>query len=187
MATRPQHTDEYPEWYWYPASTKPAPWARDFVAAVREERLQIDSGTVNGLTSDTVLARLRPGLVKLGFQVEASKAAPDRIRRPVLFGMQGAERVAYEVDGIHDKNGIVLEVEAARGARGNAVYRDIIRASLIVDARYLIIGVMRTYRHRSKTKDVSVTSFKDAKDVFDAIYASGRLTLPFEGVLLFGY
>ena len=31
---------------------------------------------------------------------------------PVLFGESGQERVAYEVDAVHDKLGIVVEVEA---------------------------------------------------------------------------
>jgi hypothetical protein len=34
----------------------------------------------------------------------------------------------------------VLEVEAGRGARGNAVYRDLVRSSLIVDQRFLGLG-----------------------------------------------
>jgi hypothetical protein len=32
-----------------------------------------------------------------------------------------------------------------------------------------------------------VRSYDEAKDQIDAIYASQRLKLPFEGVLLFGY
>jgi hypothetical protein len=32
-----------------------------------------------------------------------------------------------------------------------------------------------------------VHSYKDSKDQIDAIFASQRLQLPFEGVLLFGY
>jgi len=76
-----------------------------------------------------------PGLRKLGYTVEASKAKVDRIRRPVLFGEQGAERVAYEVDAVHDELGVIVEIEAGRGARGNAVYRDLIRASLLVDVK----------------------------------------------------
>jgi hypothetical protein len=32
-----------------------------------------------------------------------------------------------------------------------------------------------------------VSSYRDSKDQLDALYASGRLRLPFEGVLLFGY
>lgn len=82
---------------------------------------------------------------------------------------------------------VLLEVEAGRGARGNAVYRDLIRTSLIVDAQYLALGVMQEYRHKSGGKNVVVHSYADAKDQLDAIYASQRLQLPFEGVLLFGY
>ncbi len=95
--------------------------------------------------------------------------------------------MAYEVDAVHDALGVVVEVEAGRGARGNAVYRDLVRASLIVGARYLALGVIQEYRHLTASKPVAVESYRDAKDQLDAIYASGRLRLPFEGVLLFGY
>ena len=78
-------------------------------------------------------------------------------------------------------------MEAGRGARGNAVYRDLIRTSLIVDVRYLALGVMTQYRHLSGGKQMVVHSFHDAREQLDAIYASGQLHLPFEGVLLFGY
>jgi hypothetical protein len=53
---------------------------------------------------------------------------------------------------VHDELGVVLEVEAGRGARGNAVYRDLIRTSLIVGVRYLALGVMLQYRHQSGGK-----------------------------------
>ena len=150
-------------------------------------RPSIESLTVDGLTSDTVLAFLHPGLVGLGYEVEAGKATAQKIRRPVLFGDGGQERVAYEVDGVHDELGIVVEVEAGRGARGNAIYRDLIRTSLIVGARFLVLGLMQEYRHNQSGKVVKVQSYREARDQLDAIYASGRLQLPFEGVLLFGY
>lgn len=145
--------------------------------------------TVDGLTSDKVLAHLRPGLLKLGYEVEGGKHRADKIRRPVLFGDQGHERVAYEVevDAVHDELGLLVEVEAGRGARGNAVYRDLVRSSLIVDQRFLVLGVMRSYRHQSSGRPIIVSSYRDSKDQLDALYASGRLWLPFEGVLLFGY
>jgi hypothetical protein len=134
-----------------------------------------------------VLAKLRPGLVALGYEVEAGKKAEQKIRRPVLFGEQGIERVAYEVDAVHDELGIVVEVEAGRGARGNAAYRDLVRTSLIVGADYLVLGLMVGYRHKSGGKDVVVSSYREVKDQLEAIYASGRLGLPFKGILLFGY
>ena len=103
-------------------------------------RSQIESKATSDLTSDRVLGHLRPGLVALGYEVEAGKKKADRIRRPVLFGDQGAARVSYEVDAVHDELGVLVEVEAGRGARGNAIYRDLVRSSLIVGARYLALG-----------------------------------------------
>ena len=150
-------------------------------------RDQIESKAVSSLRSDVVLAIIRPGLENLGYLVESGKHKVERIRRPVLFGEAGKERVAYEVDAVHDQLGVLVEVEAGRGARGNAVYRDLVRTSLIVGARYLALGVMQEYRHQQSGKEVTVESYKEAKDQLDAIYASGRLKLPFEGVLLFGY
>lgn len=147
----------------------------------------ITSGSVSGLTSDKVLAVLRPGLEGLGYRVESGKTREDRITLPVLFGDQGHARVRYDVDAVHDELGVIVEVEAGRGARGNAVYRDLVRASLIVDARFLALGVMTAYRHKSSGKDIVVHSYAETKDQLDAIYASQRLRLPFDGILLFGY
>jgi hypothetical protein len=78
-------------------------------------------------------------------------------------------------------------VGAGRGARGNAVYRDLVRTSLIVNARFLALGVMAQYHHKSSGKPIVVRSYDEAKAQIDAIYASQRLQLPFEGILLFGY
>ena len=105
----------------------------------------------------------------------------------MLFGEDGVERVSYEIDAFHDELGIAVEVEAGRGARGNAVYRDLVRTSLIVGAKFLVLGVMIEYRHMSGGKPVAVKSFNEARELLDAVFASGRLQLPFEGVLLFGY
>jgi hypothetical protein len=105
----------------------------------------------------------------------------------VLFAELGQEDQAYEVDGFHPDEGVALEVEAGRGARGNAVYRDIIEASLLVDAHYLVLAVMQHYRHQSGGRSVTVRSYVDSRSLFDAIYASNRLVLPLEGVLLVGY
>ncbi len=178
---------EYPVWSSYPASTMPEQWMLGVVGAFRDVADQIDSGTVDGLTSDKVLAAVRPGLEALGYEVEAGKRADQKIRRPVLFGERGAERVAYEVDAVHDDLGIVVEVEAGRGAQSNALYRDLVRASLIVGADYLVLGMMAAYRHQSAGRTVTVDSYAAAKEQLDAIYASGRLQLPFKGILLIGY
>lgn len=175
----------YPAWKYYP-SRSPAPaWVGAVVAAFTTAGAAIDSRANHGITSDAALAILRPLLVPLGFDIEAGKKATDKIWRPVLFGEMGRPRVSYEVDGFHPGHGIVLEVEAGRGAVNNADYRDLVRTSLIVDASYLILAMMLEY----KTGKVQTTtrSYERTREQIDAIYASERLQLPFKGVLLVGY
>jgi hypothetical protein len=102
----------------------------ELLKVVGAARPFIDSATVDALTSDKVLAHLRPRLLELGYEVEGGKHRAEKIRRPVLFGNQGRERVAYEVDAVHDELGIVLEVEAGRGARQRRLPRP---GALLVD------------------------------------------------------
>lgn len=177
----------YPLWCYYPSRQKPPPWVTELINAVEQSKADVDSRTISGLTSDKVLAKLRPRLEAIDYTVERGKLKEQRIPLPVLFGEQGAARVSYEVDAVREDIGVLLEVEAGRGARGNAVYRDLIRTSLIFDAHFLALGVMIEYRHKSSGKEIVVQSYQDSKNVLDAIFASQRLKLPFEGVLLFGY
>jgi hypothetical protein len=187
LDTKTANVPDYPSWFYYPARERPPQWAVQFVAVVASAKSEIDTQVHQGVTSDVALLALEGGLRSLGYAVEASKSHRDRIRRPVLFGDNGAEVLTWEVDAVHDELGIVVEVEAGRGARSNAVYRDLVRTSLIVGARFLALGVQVAYRHDSAGRPVVVHSFAETKTLLDAIYASGRLQLPFEGVLLFGY
>lgn len=68
----------YPDWF-YPSHAEPPPWVAAFVAVVEEARPSIESRSVNALTSDQVLAFLRPGLVALGYEVEAGKRKSEKI------------------------------------------------------------------------------------------------------------
>jgi hypothetical protein len=61
------------------------------------------------------------------------------------------------------------EVEAGRGALGNAVYRNLIRTPLIVDAQFLVLGVMREYHYKSSNKPMIFKSYRDAHNILDAI------------------
>lgn len=176
---------EYPTWLYYPSHSTPPAWVADVVDVFRETQGQIDS-SVQGKRSDEVLAELAEGLRSLGFDVE-SKGKGGKIRRAVLFGEQGDPRVSYEVDAAHDALGIVAEIEAGRGWQGNAFYRDIVRTSLIVNARYLVIAMAKEYRYSNRKKSVVNESYARARDQLDALYSSGRLKLPFDGLLLIGY
>lgn len=178
---------DYPAWIFFPRNIRPPAWVNPFVEVVREARAEVNSRSVDHLTSDKVLESLRPGLEALGYEVERGKRQAEKVVRPVLFKEQGATAVPYEVDAANDDLGIVVEIEAGRGARSNALYRDLVRASLIVDARYLVLGLMQEYRHNVGEGSTVVRSFDEGRQTLDAIFSSQRLRLPFEGVLLFGY
>jgi hypothetical protein len=70
---------------------------------------------------------------------------------------------------------------------GNAIYRDLIQASLMVDARFLALAVPVEYRYLSKGKQLREASYTKTYPVVEAINGSPRLSLPFEGLLLVGY
>lgn len=178
----------YPSWSYYPRNTRPPAWASELaevVGAAQETISTVDRQTK--LNSDDVLSNLRSGMERAGYVVETGKTAAAKIKRPVLFGDNGVPELSYEIDAFHDELGIAVEVEAGRGARGNATYRDIIRASLILDARHFALLVPHTYRHKSAGRDVEVHVYRDARHQLNAIYASQRLRLPFDGVMLIGY
>ena len=181
-------TELYPSWDYFPRNARPPEWVEPFIANIRAAEQSIS--TVNhrtGLDSARVLQHLAVGIRELGFAVESGKKASERIRRPVLFGSNGRAEVSHEIDAFHDDYGIVVEVEAGRGARGNATYRDIIRTSLIVDAQYLALLLPVAYRHVTSGREISVRACKECADLLSALYARQRLPLPFRGVLLVGY
>lgn len=185
----PPRLRTWPVWTFFPHNQKPPEWVTALVHVVSQAEASICTDVERqGLTSDAVLLALAPGLRGLRYEVESGKTTAGKVRRPVLFGESGSTTVTYEVDAAHDELGIVVEVEAGRGARGNAAYRDVIRTSLILDARFLVLMLPITYRiSTGTTRATSVPAYRDARDMLEAIYASRRLPLPFEGVLVIGY
>lgn len=176
----------YPHWKFYPLNTTPPEWVYDIVDLVNRAEMQISTVDAHtGLSSDDVLAVLRPGLEALGFEVEKGKSARDKVRRTVLYGENGRPEVTYEIDAFNDLIGAAIEVEAGRGSQSNADYRDIVRTSLILDARFLVLMLPLAYRSNDAAKPRS--AYATTRGHLDAIYQSQRLQLPFAGVLLIGY
>lgn len=178
----------YPSWSYFPPNAQPPGWVHDMVGIVAAQEAVVSTVQAGmAKSSDDVLAQLAPGLLGLGYVVETGKKASEKIRRPVLFGENGVATVSYDVDAAHDEHGVVVEVEAGRAARSNAAYRDIVRTSLILDARYLALLLPVAYRYGGEGKESAVHVYRETLDQLRAIYASQRLPLPFEGVLLLGY
>jgi len=174
----------YPEWSLFPRHLSAPQWVEDFVAVLQQNYKVINSENHNKFESDEVLKVLEKDLENVGWKVETGKKDAQKIFRPVLYGDNGKTRVSYEIDGWHPEYKIVLEIESGRGWMGNAFYRNLIRTSIIQDADYLILGMRLSYSY-GKVK--SQNDYSKAKEQLDAVFASGRLTLPFKGVLLFGW
>lgn len=174
----------FPRWVHFPRNVRAPGWVSQLVEVVTDARAGIETPAA-GLKSDQVLLQIADGLAMLGYTVERGKNAADKIDRPVLFGEQGATAVTMEVDAFHDGLGIAVEVEAGRSWNGNAVYRDLVRSSLLLDARYLALLVPVAYKPPSVK--VAIPAYDYTRQLLDAIYASQRLVLPFEGVVLIGY
>lgn len=184
----------YPTWAFYPRNVRPPTWATDLVGLTASLAPVIGTtnapdpgGPIVDRKSDAVLAHLRPGLQALGYEVETGKAKHQKISRPVLFGENGVSEVYYDIDAFHDELGVAVEVEAGRGAANGADYRDIVRTALLLDATALALFMPFTYRHKQNGKDMEKPAFRNTRRQLDAIYASRRLLLPFEGLLLVGY
>ncbi|MDZ5622048.1 hypothetical protein SFC88_14470 [Nocardioides sp. HM23] len=183
----------YPSWSFYPRNLRPPEWAVAIVAATTDVKAQISTFETpagedpRDTLSDAVLAHLRPGLHELGYQVETGKKQAEKIIKPVLFGNDGSVEVAYEIDAFHESLGIAVEVEAGRGAANGADYRDIVRTSLLLDAANLALLIPAVYRFTSGGRPQEKKAYESTRRQLDAIYASRRLRLPFDGVLLVGY
>lgn len=174
----------YPDWAFFPRHLSPPLWISEFNETIKQSRSLIESSLHERFDSDEVLHVLRTPLVEQGWLIEAGKKAADKISRPVLYGDRGVTKVNYEIDGWHPDHKAVLEIESGRGWQGNAFYRDLVRTSLVQDADYLVIGLRISYSYASVKNQ---NDFQKALDQLDAVYASGRLQLPFKGVLLFGW
>ena len=179
--------DPFPRWMYYPQWSPPPPWVDKLVGVFATHRTRIDS-TVRKrgvkMESNDVLGVLRPDLETIGFQVEKSKRAEDRIFRPVFFGEFGRPGKTYNIDCYHPEYRLGLEVEAGRGTKGNAIYRDLIQTSLLVDVDYFALAVLNKYQYGASGQE---DSYKSTKDLLDAIYGSERLRFPMKGILLIGY
>ena len=175
---------QYPDWAFFPRHSATPEWVLEFNDSVRKSRSLIESALHERFDSDQVLGVLREPLVNHGWLIEAGKKAADKISRPVLYGDRGITKVNYEIDGWHPMHKAVLEIESGRGWQGNAFYRDLVRTSLVQEAEYLVIGLRLSYSYASVKHQ---NDYQKALDQMDAIFASGRLQLPFKGVHIFGW
>jgi hypothetical protein len=139
----------------------------------------------NQLSSNAVLKALQPHLETIGFEVESGKGQAQLVARPVLFGLGGRAEKSFLVDAFQPATGTVLEVEAGRAVINYQFLKDLFEACTIQDACYLAIAVMNEYK--PKSAKIALQDFATVTNFVDTLYASGRLSLPLEGVVVIGY
>jgi hypothetical protein len=168
--------------------TEPPPAFMESVAAVFRDHEDAISTVrrAKGLTSDQVLAELRPDLLALGFEIEAGKEREHRIERPVFYGENGVPTLRYQIDAYHPEWRCGLEVEAGRGLLGNAIYRDLVQALVMVHVDHLVLAVANKYKYRSGSRVVSRPNYQETVAVAEALYGHSRMRLPYS-LAIVGY
>lgn len=165
-------------WVYYPKSRK-APTVVRQVVAVFETSASDIASEGHLMSSNEVLAILEPGLRELGFYVETGKRKDQKIHVPVLFGLNGQLEKYFEADAYQSESGMVLEVEAGRGVVNNQFLKDLFQACMMHEVTEFGVAVRNHYRGSN--------DFGRVMRFFDTLYASNRLQLPLDGVLLIGY
>jgi hypothetical protein len=171
----------------FPRTEAPPSHINEIVDVFHQHKITI--GTLElekGLTSDAVLKEIRPALEGIGFIVEGGKTADQKIKRPVFFGENGIPKLQYEIDAYHAEWNCGLEVEAGRAWMGNAVYRDLIQALVMVELQFLVIAVPNAYKFQTGGRTVINPDYEKAVEVADALYAHSRLRMPYR-LTLIGY
>ena len=172
----------------FPQTAPPPEFVAPVVAAFERHSSEISTDLLEkGLTSDATLAVLRPDLQALGFEVETGKRKAEKIERPVFFGENGAPTLRYEIDAYQPEWRCGMEIEAGRGWKGNAIYRDLVQAAVMVNVHYLILAVSNSYKYRTRNAGVVVSrDYENTLGVAQALYGHTRLTMPY-GLVLIGY
>jgi hypothetical protein len=171
----------------FPRTQSPPVFFREVVSVFEDHAPSIGTTHLEkGLTSDQVLASLRKDLKKLGFEVESGKRSSDKIKRPVFIGENGQPDLQYEVDAWHSNWRAGLEVEAGRAWMGNAIYRDLIQALVMVDMEHLLLAVPLNYKYRSGGKQIISRDYENTVSVAQALFGHTRIQVPFS-LCVIGY
>ncbi|MDF1659517.1 MAG: hypothetical protein P1U58_18010 [Verrucomicrobiales bacterium] len=171
----------------FPRTVAPAHFIEDVVSVFRAHEKEISTEKrAKGLTSDQVLNVVHDDLKDLGFDLESGKKSHQKIHRPVFYGENGAPTVRYEVDGYHPEWKCGLEIEAGRSWMGNAVYRDIVHALVMVDVDHLLLAVPNAYKYKSGGRNSVSKDFENTSNLADALFSHSRITFPYQ-LTVIGY
>ena len=165
-------------WQFFPKSKIVPNQLKDIVVVFENYEESISSNN-HSFSSDEVLKRVAGHLEALNFQVERSKKHCDLIKVPVLFGPNGTLEKYFDADAYNANTKTVIEIEAGRAVTNYQFLKDLFQACIMNDVDFLVIAVRKNYR--------SNPDFQNVITFFDTLFASGRLILPLQGILVIGY
>lgn len=159
------------------------------MAAIIEcfKKAENDKGEDKQVSSNEMLALIRPYLEKLDFKVESGKSRDEKIDVPVLFGENNAVDKAFAADALSNDGRIVIEVEAGRAVFNNQFLKDVFQACMMFNVEYLVLGVLNSYHFKVSGKEHVSNDYKTIHTFLETLYVSNRLHLPLKGILLIGY
>lgn len=166
------------KYQFFPRSTGVTPEIKSIIDCFEKVYISIDSSK-HKHESNKVLNSIRNGLEKLAFKVEKSKIHSDKIKVPVLFGLNNNIDKFFDADALSGNGKIVVEVEAGRAYVNYQFLKDIFEASMMFGVEYLVLAVRNDYRGRD--------DFDKIRTFLETMYISNRIHLPLKGILLVGY
>ena len=168
--------------------TKPSPhFINNVVDVFKANEATISTTQLKkGLISDHVLGVLREGLIQIGFEVEKGKTADKKLHRPVFYGENDEPILRYEIDAFHQDWKCGLEIEAGRAILGNAIFRDLFQAMVMVDVNHLCLAVSNDYKYKSGGRDIGSKDYEKAIAIADALFGHNRVQIPYS-LTIIGY
>lgn len=168
--------------------TRPSPFfVKDIVEVFMQNEDVISTDRLSkGLESNQVLSVISDKLFQLGFMVETGKTSKGKIHRPVFFGENDIPTLRYEIDAFHPEWHCGLEVEAGRAILGNAIFRDIFQAMVMVDVNHLCLAVSNVYKYKSGGKNMQSRDYEKAIAIADALFGHTRAQIPYS-LTIIGY
>jgi hypothetical protein len=112
----------------------------------------------------------------------AEDRAPSVLRRETAFLRCGIRTMPITQVGACGG----LKVEAGRAWMGNAIYRYLMQALVMVQVDQLVLTVSNVYKYQSGGKAASSTDYKNTCNVADTLYAHTRVKLPY-GLTVIGF
>jgi hypothetical protein len=165
-------------WQFFPKS-KILPKHLELVVNVFEKHEEEITSDKYNHNSNSVLENIRLGLEQINYLVEKSKTNSEKIKVPVLFGPNGKLEKYFDADGYNIETKTVIEVEAGRAVTNYQFLKDLFQACMMYEVDFLVIAVRKDYRGNKDFQNVII--------FFETLYASGRLVLPLNGILIIGY